>query len=157
VWRRRTPDTLLQTIARDQALYHDILTIGSTKAGLAVTRRWDVHHIWKKYHVTEAVAPRVYREYHAEMSALLGRWRRVSEKVRALCRAQGTEVPHMRPAPLMPDLAGRPIDEHGSIILHWFAHALRNLARYREGHAPMPWHPTVCRTHCLQVQRRVMA
>jgi hypothetical protein len=167
VWRRRTLGAwkaLLKTIARDQALFAEILTLGPTCAGLAGTRQRsgtklaaDLPPIWGKYHVSEAVAQRVYREYHAEMSALLGRGRRVSENVRAFFRSQGIEAPRVRQTPIMPDLAGRPADEQVPIILHWFAHALRNLARYRNGHPPRPWHATACRTRCLQVQRQLMA
>jgi hypothetical protein len=158
VWLRRTParwDRLLRTIARDQTLFQEIHALGPTQAGLVDSRRHDVSPIWTKYRVPKAVAQQVYREYRVEMSALLGRGRRVSEKVRAF-RDQGREVPRIRPTPLMPDLAGRPADEQAAIIFHWFAHALRNLARYRDGHPPLPWHPMTCRTRCLQVRHRLM-
>jgi hypothetical protein len=151
VWRRRTPwswAALLCRIARDQALFQETHALGPTQAGLVGARKYDV---------SEAGAQRVYYFYHREMSALLGQGRRISARVRADYRAFGIETPRVDPTPCLPDLAGRPAEEHVPIILHWFAHALRNLARYRDGHAPLPWHPTACRSICLQVQRRLMA
>jgi hypothetical protein len=161
VWRRRTTgswDGLLRTIARDQALFQEISSLGPTQAGLVCTQWLDVPPIWKKYGVSEAVAQRVYRAYYREMSTLLGRGRRVSEKVRALCRTQcGIEVPRVLPTRAMPELADLPADEHVPTIIHWFAHALRNLVPYRQGHTPILWHPTACRQRCFQVQRDLKA
>jgi hypothetical protein len=167
VWRRRTSGAwkdLLKTIACDQALFTEILTLRPTRAGLVATRQpsvtklaADAPPIWDKYHVSEAAAQRVYREYHAGMSGLSGRGRRVSENVRAFLPSRRIEAPRVRQTPLMPDLADLPAEEHVPTIMHRFAHALRNLARYRDGHAPLPWHPTACRSRCLQVSRRLMA
>jgi hypothetical protein len=160
VWRRRTPrcwDTLLRTIARDQALFHDLLARGPTKAGLVATRCLDISPIWEKYGVSEAAAQRVYRTYHRKMSELLGRGVIVSEKVRNMYRDHGIEAPRVRPTRPLEELAALPADEHIPTIIHWFAHTLRNLSRYRDGHSPIPWHPRACRQRCLQVQRRLMA
>jgi hypothetical protein len=160
MWNRRTPwswDALLPAIARDQMLFQEICALGPTRAGLVGTRWRDVPPIWEKYGVSEAVAQRVYRAYHRKMSELLGHGVRVSKAVRDAFSARGIEGPRVRPTRPMAGLQGLPPDEQTSIILHWFAHALRNLARYRDGHAPIPWHPTACRRRCLRVQRDLKA
>jgi hypothetical protein len=160
VWRRRTPgswDTLLRTIARDQALFQEICSVGPTRAGLVATQWQDGSPIWKKYGVSEADAQRVYRAYHRKMSELLGRGVIVSKVVRAAFRARGIDVPRIRPTRTMAGLQELPPDEQTAIILHWFAHALRNLARYRDGHAPISWHPTECRQRCLKIQHDLKA
>jgi hypothetical protein len=156
VWRRRTPwdwATLLEAIARDQALFQEIQAIGPTQAGLVDTRWQDGPPIWEKYGVSKADAHRVYRTYHRKMSELLGHGVIVSKAVLAFFRARGTNAPRVRPTRAMTELAALPVDEHVPTIMHWFAHALRNLARYRDGHAPIPWHPTECRQRCLTIQR----
>src|SRR5262249_30993763 len=40
-------------------------------------------------------------------------------------------------------------EERDEMVLHWFAHRLRDLARYRHGNRPRPWADT-CATECLQ-------
>jgi hypothetical protein len=160
VWRRRTPwswDALLRTIACDQSLFQEIHALGPTHAGLVATQWLDVLPIWERYGVSEAVAQRVYRAYHRKMSELLGHGVIVSQAVRAAFRTRGIEVPRIRPARAMAGLTALPAHEHVPTVFHWFAHALRNLARYRHGHAPIPWHPTACRQRCLQVQHDLKA
>ena len=158
VWGRRTPGdwaTLLETIARDQALFQGIQAIGPTQAGLVGTRSKNGPPIWEKYGVSEADAQRVYRAYRRKMSGLLGHGVIVPQAVRAALRARGNDVPRVRPTKTMPALLGLPPTNQTSIILHWFAHALRNLARYRHGHAPILWHPTACQQRCLKVQHNL--
>jgi hypothetical protein len=95
VWRRRTPwdwATLLEAIARDQALFQEIQTVGLTQAGLVDTRWQDEPPIWEKYGVFEADAHRVYRAYHRKMSELLGHGVIVSKAVLAFFRTRGTNA-----------------------------------------------------------------
>jgi hypothetical protein len=160
VWRRRTPwswDELLRAIARDQAVFQEIHDLGPTQAGLVDSRWQDGPPIWKKYGVSKADAHRVYCAYHRKMSELLGHGVTVSKVVCAAFRARGIEVRHIRPTRVIAGLSEVQPDEQIPIILHWFAHALRNLARYRHGHEPLPWHLTACLGRCLQVQRDLRA
>lgn len=41
------------------------------------------------------------------------------------------------------------------LTLHWFAHALRNLHLYRDGHRPIPWTPQ-CEKTCRRIQKRLL-
>lgn len=48
-----------------------------------------------------------------------------------------------------------PAEQREQMVFHWFAHSLRNLRRWKNGKAPLPWQDT-CARKCL-VERDKLA
>jgi hypothetical protein len=162
--RRRAWAALLGNIARDQLAY-DQITRSSPKVQ-------ELERVGERFGRSESWARQVYARYSEQAMVLRGAGVLVQSpesrrvwKDRGGLRVEGRRV---MTAPYIPEavIKGRKGQERRAIedrwIEHWFAHALRNLVRYRDKHGPLAWpgRPSSpgassdCRETCLRERDR---
>jgi len=90
---------------------------------------------------------RVYAAYRKQASTLRDEWRPNSKEARHLRKVLGPP-----PAPRDPAPARAPME--WPVVFHWFAHALRDLCRYRDNHPKLPW-SSKCASRCLRNRDRL--
>jgi hypothetical protein len=165
-----TWETLLPQIAQDQVIFRKINALGPTEAGVAPTS--DPNIAPKRYGMSKSGAKRIYDEYHRQASILLGRgmlppkaWAAAMED-KGLLNAHGRihALPFGFSAAPSPFLSAAwnidmPWLPHWEAVYHWFAHALRNLCRYQNGHPPVPWpdNHTSCHLRCERELQKLLA
>lgn len=118
---RWTWPVLLQSIARDQEIFQQVLAIRPAGAGLAGPRGKIAPATrlkWQEYKYRPVMALKVYQAYRSQLTRLL--------KTR----------------------------QSQQQALHWFAHALRNLTRYRLGHTSLAF-TSSCASPCRRRQQNL--
>lgn len=124
---------LVGVIARDQVIYEASLHVprpGRLEKLTAAFARGDARSI--------AEILRYYRRQHRR---LLGE--PLNRADATFLEAQGIQLAEGRRV--------RRTCADNDEVIHWLAHALRNVLRWRDGHPPLPWAPS-CRSKCLQVR-----
>lgn len=132
-------DTVLKVIERDQEVFRYI--IEHRKSG-------QLGAVADKFRLSDANVRRIYAAYRSKAALLLGEQTEFDQLVKCPSiprtdikrleweRAEGDRVP--LPFPLSPSA---PIYRDMQEVFAWFALALKNLKRYRNGHSPIPWPP----------------
>lgn len=135
-------DALLATIAKDQQLFGDIITKHATADA-------DRDEVADAHGVAANRVRTVYQAYSPQRQYLLGR---VVGAARDALQRRGITVTQFD-HPIIPlqDDDGCPLDPQARdhLVMHWFAHALRNLRCLRDGNRPIPWSAD-CATVCLR-------
>ncbi len=127
-------DTLLKTIAEDQAIFQQALDIS------------DAQNVFEEHR-------RIYAAYHKQANKLL--WPneatpfRITAQGTALIRRTDQRQPK---GATPPNLTTR--RENKKTTLHWFHHALRNMREYRNNRPPIPWSPE-CAATCSRIQQKL--
>src|SRR5262249_35273870 len=88
---------------------------------------------------------KVYAAYRGQAKWLRDEWRPAGKIERVLLRGCGSPPPD--PRPKLPPMKW-------DAVFHWFAHALRNLSRYRDNHPKLPWSKN-CAARCLANRDRL--
>jgi hypothetical protein len=130
--------SLLSAIAADQVIFESIIR-GKRSSRLA--------GVADDFKTNAARVRRVYEAYRKQASVLREEWWPNSKEARALLRQFGPPPTPREPAPAPMEWPE---------VYHWFAHALRNLCRFRDNHPKLPWSPK-CATRCLLNRDRLSA
>jgi hypothetical protein len=146
-------ETLLPRIAKDQIIFRDIVQVGPKIAGVepasdpAIARQRSERYGC----MSRTEARKIYLAYSRQASILLGRGSLPPKAWAALMKGDGllNARGRIHAAPLgvrgtlnqflVPERVDTPYLPDWQAVFHWFAHALRNLCRYQNGHAPLPW------------------
>ena len=162
-------DALLTRIAKDQMIFREIILEGSTHAGVVRSRKrldaptW--RPIWQRSPFTrsETDVRRICRGYHRQWSDILGLGVPLDPAWQAALRQTGhadlLDVKgRPKTRPILRSLEGLPTkarEKSADVVLHWFAHALHHLVRYRNHHLPDTGDPYICAHQCLELTRRL--
>jgi len=167
VW---TWETLLPRIAQDQGIFRDMVAVGPTQAGVAPTSAPDIAP--QRYGRSKTDARTIYVAYHRQAFILLGQGMRPPKAWAEAMHDEGLLNARGRihaaplgfsatPSPLL--CAGWKIAASSlgnwEAVYHWFAHALRNLCRYRNGDTPpLPWNDApICQRGCHAALQKLLA
>lgn len=158
---------LLTHIARDQRVFERII---------AEKLSGKLEEAGALFDLSEAQTRSIYRVYGQMRQQLFGKI--TNRKVLNMCKRKGREPKRPPEIPRTRELdnesswpmfgcdgqlidygqQGEPIDSstRDQMVFHWFGHALRNLARYFNGKAPLPFQDS-CATRCLKLRDLLMA
>ncbi len=127
-------DTLLKTIAEDQARFEAFLDAPNTKNFAGTGQR-------------------IYAAYHKQANRLLCPNKtpplRITPRGTVLIRRPDQRQPK---SDIPSSLTIR--RENKKTTLHWFHHALRNMREYRNNRPPIPWSPE-CAAICSRIQQKL--
>ncbi len=132
--------TLLRNIARDQLAYDQITR--------SKPRDEELFLVAERFGRSESWARQVYARYSAQASDLRGagvlvpspEGRRAWQQAGLTVEGRRVKTVSQIPQELTKGKTGRARRaSEDRWIEHWFAHALRNLGRYRNNNEPMPW------------------
>jgi hypothetical protein len=156
--RKRSWDVLLKEIAIDQEVFLDIFKNGPTSSGLRETGKIMSSRpepLWEKASLSLATACRIYRFYMREINVLRGSYRIRDIEAKAWLMERGLMTSNL--PPLVMAFGGNKENIYPAVA-HWLHHSLRNLARYRNGHPPIPWNEAnqTCVVSCARHHRQLL-
>jgi hypothetical protein len=137
---RRTWSTILGVIERDQRVFHRLIEEQRTpgRFGYVAGERG--------IDISESGARRIYTAYRAHAALLLGKETPFDQLVKcpsiprpAIKRLERERAEAARVTLPFPLSTPAPICQDMQEVFAWFALALQNLKRYRNGHLPVPW------------------